>query len=596
MSHPRLSRGNAKPRATIPLQDVALRDRESAFYASRVGDVFLLAFLIAALLGTGGYIWHQLGPENSHAGQAIFFGLALLCAIWAAILYTFKLSVSVRVGPHGISIVRGPWRTELPWREVARLVERAQVIEGQRYRWVVALARDGRRLQVREDMVGDYQRFRRETYERYRLWRDHGGTWGTTGGGPYSTREAASAQVTWWSLGAALFGLPGLYFALLLPETGPLGLILLGLATVCALLTLRAALRRQRYNIDAKAIEARQLMRTTRLAWRDIARVERSRHRFGKLMMLGIALGRFALSITARTDARVRSFAWSPRVPEYLTLRGAGHQIRIALHRLARPDELLAWVEFYQRVAQRTSVPEQPKRAVSTTRRLLHAPQPEDYSVPGAPPDPWGSGLAGDVDEATPAVHADVDAESESAWLSAEPGDHRPTPSGSFEEGVVSALQPHAEVTPDQTWHQPDAVVDPALATPTEAVPVVDASATHPLAPAVESHAGDSPLWSPTDAEPLWLGEAGAKEHWTPAVPTDEWPQENDESWLSADMEDVQADEEDMLAAEVDGFTEPLMPWQQDSTWEPPPLPRFGPPRESDQQTKAPEPPHPRGE
>src|SRR6185437_6780205 len=56
-----------------------------------------------------------------------------------------------------------------------------------------------------------------------------------------------------------------------------------------------------------------------------------------------------------RGDAGIRSFAWSPRVPEYLILRGGGRQIRIRLHRLMQPDELLAWIEFYDQVRRSTS-------------------------------------------------------------------------------------------------------------------------------------------------------------------------------------------------------------------------------------------------
>ena len=95
--------------------------------------------------------------------------------------------MSVLVGPRGISLMRGPWRTELFWRDTARLVERTLPDGGQRYRWVVVMARDGRELRVREDMVMNYARFRAEVYERYlalagprwhlgceRLWPVHG--------------------------------------------------------------------------------------------------------------------------------------------------------------------------------------------------------------------------------------------------------------------------------------------------------------------------------------------------------------------------------------------------------------------------------------
>src|SRR5215472_2541785 len=104
------------PRVTAPLRDFVTDDRETTHRAPRTGDWILLAFLVMVLLGNGVYVWRRLAPSNDHLGRAIFFGVLLFCVLWAAIVYIVKLSVSARVGPHGISVVRGPWRTELPWR------------------------------------------------------------------------------------------------------------------------------------------------------------------------------------------------------------------------------------------------------------------------------------------------------------------------------------------------------------------------------------------------------------------------------------------------------------------------------------------------
>ncbi|PWT74285.1 MAG: hypothetical protein C5B60_06915, partial [Chloroflexi bacterium] len=350
------------PGVIVPLQnlqDLALDESEHSFYTPRGGDWAILALVVVTLLGTGYFAWHQLemqGASADHTGRAIFFGFVLVAIYWSAILYALKLSVGIRVGPSRMSVVRGPWHTELPWREVVRLVERSQMVDGQRLRWVVAMARDGRRLQIREDMVDDYVRFRMETYERYRLWRDHGGTWSTTGGGPFHARETISTQVTWWGVAAGLLILPGVYFFVLLPETGWLGPGLLAAGLLCTLFSFRALARRQTYHVDAKAIEASRVVGgTIRLPWREITRTERSRHPFNVAIKAGIAIGRLALKLAMRNDKRMRSFDWYPRVPEYLSLRGGGHQIRIKLHRVARPDELLAWVEFYERVGKRAT-------------------------------------------------------------------------------------------------------------------------------------------------------------------------------------------------------------------------------------------------
>src|SRR5260370_1858667 len=222
----------------MPVADPAaqqLTDRESAYYGPRSGDALLLALVIGVLLINGVILWRQLGPSQEHVRRAVFFGLLLLCIYWAAVVYTFKLSVSVQIGPHGLAIVRGPWRTELAWREVARLVERVQTTRGQRYRWVIVLARDGRRLQIREDMVASYQRFRYEVYERYRLWQDHGGTWATGGSGPFTAREMVAGKIVWWLVLGGVVLPPGLYLTLLPPaQTGFRGPSLLGVAILFA--------------------------------------------------------------------------------------------------------------------------------------------------------------------------------------------------------------------------------------------------------------------------------------------------------------------------------------------------------------------------
>src|SRR5258706_479445 len=293
MIHARPPRGRPNPRVRMRLPDLALDERESAYFAPRLGDWVLLGLLVVVLLGNGLVMWHQLGPANDHTGRAIFFGLALLCALWFALVYTFKLSVSVRIGPHGVGVVRGPWRTELAWSQVARLVERVQVESGQRFRWVVVFAQDGRSMQVREDMVIDYPRFRQEVWERFRLWRDHGGTWGATGGGAFSARESSSTETLWWLVAGCAALLPGLYFA----------------------------------------------------------------------------------------------------------LGGAGRQVRIRLHRLTRPDEMLAWVEFYERQARHTSTPKQAGRTAPLGGLLgaagrktgAFAPLAGQTDAPGAPVDPWAA-------------------------------------------------------------------------------------------------------------------------------------------------------------------------------------------------------------
>lgn len=401
VTYPRSPRGAAS--VTAPLEELTLSEKESVFHIPRAGDVALLGVLIAVLLGNGIWLWRQLGID-SHAGRAIFFGMMLLCAYWCGIVYTFKLSLSVCVNPRSISVVRGPWRVEIRWADLSRLMERIQTLDGRRYRWVIAVARDGRRISVREDAIGDYARFRREAYERYRMYRDHGGTWGATGTGPFIAKETMRDEAQWWSIAALMLTLPGVYFALLLPETNPVGYTLIGGAALCLLLLLRAFFQRQTYKVDRAAIESRTLLRRTNLPWGNVSKVERVRHPVSGILLTLAAAGRILLRLVSRADMGIRNFTWSPRVPEYLVLRGGGRQTRVRLHRLMQPDELLAWIEFYDQVrrARATSGPRvsgAPATAPVSPQMSAEAAaaiSATDLSDEAGPLDPWGSGRQGE--------------------------------------------------------------------------------------------------------------------------------------------------------------------------------------------------------
>lgn len=388
--------------ATVRLRELALADHDSVYHAPRAADWVWLILFAVVVLSCGAYIWAQLGGA-SVVGRAIFFAGALLAVLWAALVYTFKLSVSVAVGPRGLSLVRGPWRSELPWTDVGRLVERSKPANGQTYRWVVALGRDGRNLLIREDMVSNYSQFRIEVYQRYQLWQDHGGTWGTTGGGPFSAREDVAGSVIWWFIGAGATLLPGLYFTLLIPDWLLLGAFTLLISATCGVMGLWTWLNRQTYAVDQAAVSARRILSTTQLAWSEVSRAERLRPPGRLVIHLAIFVGRALLALAARTDGRFESFKWSPRIPEYLVLRGGGRQIRIRLHRLARPDELLAWIEFYQQVAQHKAQAQASSRTPATSWGASHAPV-EPFATPdlsdgAGPNDPWAGGRAGAPDE-----------------------------------------------------------------------------------------------------------------------------------------------------------------------------------------------------
>ncbi|HEX8731858.1 MAG TPA: hypothetical protein VF725_07325 [Ktedonobacterales bacterium] len=531
MSYPR-NRERAAPR-TMPLEDVTLSEKVSVFHAPRASDLALLGVLVAVLLGNGAWLWVKMGLD-SVAGRAVFFGMALLCVYWCAVVYIFKLSLAVCVSPSGLSVVRGPWTVEIRWSELTRLMERMQPLDGRRYRWVVAIARDGRRISVREDAIGDYARFRREAYERYRIWRDHGGTWGATGSGPFMASETVRSEARWWAVIAVMLALPGVYFAILLPATNPLGYALFLLALLCLGALALAFLRRRRYTVDQRGVEARSMLKRSRLTWGQVTKAERTRTRVGGVILTGVSLGRLAIRLASRGDTGIRSFAWSPRVPEYLTLRGGGRQARIRLHRLSQPDELIAWVEFYDQVrgsgsGQRprpqsapTSGPLSQPRAAAASGPLSQPISASetftpDMSAPSGPLDPWGSGRQG---EPAPASQPRATTTPRFTAPSLPDLDNAPRPWGDVEAGVrfVDADNPSestvraAGASDEDAWLRETNALNRIERSPRDDAPDAGNAAYTPAEPARPAE----PIWPaeparPTEparpAEPIWSAE-----------------------------------------------------------------------------------------
>jgi hypothetical protein len=70
-----------------------------------------------------------------------------------------------------------------------------------------------------------------------------------------------------------------------------------------------------------------------------------------------------------------------------------GRQVRVNLHQLSRPDELLAWVEFYEQVARQSLRPQ----TVAPAFQAAPEAQPADLTGASGPVDPWGAGRGGDL-------------------------------------------------------------------------------------------------------------------------------------------------------------------------------------------------------
>jgi hypothetical protein len=270
--------------------------------------------------------------------------------------------------------------------------------------------------------------------------------------------------------------------------------------------------------------------------------------------------------VAARRDGRVQSFDWYPRVPEYLTLRGAGRQVRIRLHRLARPDEMLAWVEFYERLGRRWADSAGLRRAAPITRRLEPTASVPDLSGPAGPLDPWGAGRAGDDTTADEVV--DTVTRPDETAPDTPPAQPRVAP----DESAAWLRADASNVwSPGQPPQRSAGFVTPAQSSGEPFYGSADPSQSEDLTRHPHAHAGwngeSAFAWQPTEP-PL---ASSRDESWSPTPAEPDWPRDDAESAADATADDAPT-------AAVESLASAFAPWKDDGSWQRPQFPRYGPP------------------
>lgn len=412
-------------RSAAPLAPRATSDRTSeddplawpqTFARRHAGEWCAVALLLVVPVATGADLWHQIGWD-SDTGRLLFLALALVGMGAAAFYAAGRIAVRVTVAPRGIIAVRGPWRRELRWEEVARLLERTATVDRRPLRWLVAQAHDGRRVQVHEDLVADYARLRAVAIAAQQRWRALGGTAVDVSSeqsgayGPlYLARELPGM--------AALFVAPALacaavalYLWALLVPLRPLALALGVAALVLGAVGLRALLGRRSFAFDDGGVEAWSRLPAVRLDWHDLARVEHRRPWASQFIRLA---GRMSDRLHALVAGRAcwdGDAPWPRRAPEVLLLRGGGRHLALPLHRLRDPDAVVARIERGIQVARQTAhLPVAPtalsahlataRSTARITTRLPAMPVPDGATPDGAsdsPPDGDSLKLEADV-------------------------------------------------------------------------------------------------------------------------------------------------------------------------------------------------------
>ncbi len=200
-------------------------DGKRTYRVKHRNDWLILLFFAALPVATGLNVWYEVGWSSS-TGRALFLGFLFLSALWAAAFYAVKIAIRMVISPSGLTVAHGPWQGHMAWWEISRLLERTRPGSGRRYRWLVAEAGDGRRLQIRDDAVADYERFLADVHAMYRDWREQTTQIGmqvqVQRGVPYTTKEQPKSLV-WLGSAAIVLALPGLYLWQAVPHAALVG-------------------------------------------------------------------------------------------------------------------------------------------------------------------------------------------------------------------------------------------------------------------------------------------------------------------------------------------------------------------------------------
>lgn len=264
---------------------------------------------------------HQAHPVAADSALALAGAITLA---WLALYYALRVSAHAVVSDEGLALVHGPLRHQIAWTELARLSEWTSLEEGYRSRWITIWSESGLRLQIRQDLVADYQRFRGDILAR--LEETHTVPDEVTNlQAPYHIREDRRSDLhTWWAITAALALSGGLAIAFLHAILW-LGVVLVTLGMFGLIRVILLYGLHQQISIGQEGILLRRGFWKTRLNWEAIYALDRQGS--GERANLADTFGRLALIILLRVDRRSGVVPPLTRSAGVITIRGGSGQI-----------------------------------------------------------------------------------------------------------------------------------------------------------------------------------------------------------------------------------------------------------------------------
>lgn len=319
------------------------------------GGWVVLTLLASLFIGTGITIRAALEPAHPTAGGlAVVIG-GLIALAWAAIFYSFRVSTHAAVTQEGITVVHGPWRHHIAWRDVERVAEWSEVNDGIRYQWLALWSIDGTRLQVREDLPGEFSMFRNDVLSQ--IAEPHPiPDMVTDLAHPLAMRSDRSPALSLWSIGMAIGLIGGGLMFRYLPEILLINIGILVGGALCLLNTLRLLIIRQDVMIGGEGLQVREGFNRTKITWAAMYGMERDPGK-GLRGVVGI-LTRGLVMILFRIDRRSVVVPGEARTHGIITIRGnSGEHIRIQEIHFRHPEWLRARLRAEVEAMRQTASP-----------------------------------------------------------------------------------------------------------------------------------------------------------------------------------------------------------------------------------------------
>jgi hypothetical protein len=261
-----------------------------------------LILLTAILLFTGTSI--RAGLVNNHhpvLGEWALLIFGAIALAWIVIFLSFRVLVRVITSPERVTIAHGPWRHHIAWSDVTRVSEWSAMQDGIPGEWIAIWSVEGMRLQVRQDLVGDFHLFRNDLM--HHLTAISGVPPEVTNiAQPLIVEEDTEGPMTTWLSMAAISAISGLGIWFSLPLFRLLGILIIILAIISLLMAAITYFFHQQLIISPEGIGTVHGPFRTHISWDEVYSLEREKdQRRGGV--LGI-LGRGLLMILYRLDRR----------------------------------------------------------------------------------------------------------------------------------------------------------------------------------------------------------------------------------------------------------------------------------------------------